>query len=117
MQCAGLGVRRLEPPELRGILAELKERLGALYGDRLLSVVLFGSQARGDAEAGSDIDVLVVLRDLRNPVEEIGRASGVTADVSLNHDVAITCLFRDEDWYAGDGGPLYLNIHREGVVV
>ncbi len=31
-------------------------------GPRLVSIVLFGSLARGDAAAGSDIDLLVVAR-------------------------------------------------------
>jgi len=35
-----------------------------VLGDRLTSVVLFGSVARGQAEPGSDIDLLVVCREL-----------------------------------------------------
>lgn len=34
------------------------------FGDRLVSVVLFGSHARGKARPESDIDVLVVIRGL-----------------------------------------------------
>jgi predicted nucleotidyltransferase len=37
------------------------------FGDRLAAVRLFGSQARGDSDANSDIDVLVVIRDLTEP--------------------------------------------------
>jgi predicted nucleotidyltransferase len=37
---------------LKTILAKLRQRLEALYGERLVRLVLFGSQARGDAEAG-----------------------------------------------------------------
>jgi predicted nucleotidyltransferase len=37
-------------------LAELRQRLQAHYGARLAYLVLFGSQARGDAGPGSDID-------------------------------------------------------------
>ena len=46
------------------VLEELKERLSAAYGERLHAVVLFGSEARGDARPDSDIDVLVVLETL-----------------------------------------------------
>ncbi|NJL01586.1 MAG: nucleotidyltransferase domain-containing protein [Spirulinaceae cyanobacterium RM2_2_10] len=44
------------------ILKQLKQNLIALHGDRLVHLTLFGSQARGDQEPESDIDVLVVLR-------------------------------------------------------
>lgn len=33
-------------------------------GDNLVAVVLFGSRARGEAEAGSDWDRLVIAHDL-----------------------------------------------------
>lgn len=36
--------------------------LQAVYGDELVSVVLYGSAARGEHRAGSDLNVLVLLR-------------------------------------------------------
>jgi len=57
--------RRLPPPErLDRLLQELVQALLATQGDNLVSVVLYGSVARGDAHDGSDIDLLVVFRDL-----------------------------------------------------
>ena len=38
-------------PKIKPILDELREALAAHYGERLSKLVLFGSQARGDAEA------------------------------------------------------------------
>ncbi|MBF2002201.1 MAG: nucleotidyltransferase domain-containing protein [Synechococcales cyanobacterium C42_A2020_086] len=49
-------------PTLQPILKQLKQDLTELYSDRLINLTLFGSQARGDSESDSDIDVLVVLR-------------------------------------------------------
>jgi len=36
-------------PLARSILAELRRRFETLYGDRLARMILYGSQARGDA--------------------------------------------------------------------
>ena len=38
--------------------------LGQRFGDRLVSIVLFGSRARGQAQPESDVDLLVVIRGL-----------------------------------------------------
>jgi uncharacterized protein len=40
-----------------------KEKFVSLFQDDLISLVLFGSQARGDATSDSDIDILVVLKE------------------------------------------------------
>ena len=47
------------------ILKRLRAALGELYGERIERVVLFGSRARGEAGEGSDYDVAVFLKDLR----------------------------------------------------
>ena len=44
----------------RKSLARFLERLEAECGDRVQRVVLFGSRARGDHDAESDVDLLVV---------------------------------------------------------
>jgi predicted nucleotidyltransferase len=48
-------------PKTKAILRQVRPRLAAVHGERLRGVVLFGSEARGDAEADSDIDLLVLL--------------------------------------------------------
>ncbi len=102
---------------LEQILIELRSRFETLYGERLAEMVLFGSQARGDSQAGSDIDVLVVLRGDVSPVAEIERTGEVVADLSLEHTVVISCVFVDERRYARGTGPLLRNIRREGLPV
>jgi predicted nucleotidyltransferase len=104
-------------PRIRTILAELRSRFETLYGDRLVKLILYGSQARGDADADSDIDVLVVLKGEVNPFEEIERGSHVTADVSLEHDVVISSVYVPEERYNRGNGPLLLNVRVEGVSV
>jgi uncharacterized protein len=103
--------------KLATILAELRGRFEALYGTRLIQMILFGSQVRGDAERGSDIDVLVVLRDEVSPCDEIARTVEDVADVSLHHDGVVSCVFISEERFDRERSPLLLNIRREGVPV
>jgi uncharacterized protein len=102
---------------LKTILTQLKHDLSALYGDRLIHLTLFGSQARGDADTGSDIDVLVVLHPPVNPGEEIKRTGNIVAALSLHHDVVISCLFMDELHYQTRNSALLRNIRTEGVLL
>jgi len=46
---------------LSEILGGLHHYLEGLYCDRLIQIILYGSQARGHAQPDSDIDVLIVL--------------------------------------------------------
>jgi uncharacterized protein len=102
---------------LSPILSRLKQELTDLYGDRLIHLTLFGSQARGDAELGSDIDILVVLKSPVNPGSEIKRTGKTIADLSLCYDVVISCIFMDETSYQTRNGSLLRNIRKEGILL
>jgi predicted nucleotidyltransferase len=103
--------------KLQIILTELRRRFRALYGERLVRMVLFGSQARGDAERGSDTDVLVVLKGSVSPGQEISRTSEITADLSLQQNEVISCVFVSDEQFQQEGSPLLINVRREGVAV
>jgi predicted nucleotidyltransferase len=100
---------------VQSIIPEIRTTLSTIYGARLVNLLLFGSQARGDADPGSDIDLLVVLKDPVNPCEEISRVSEATSRLSLAYDTVISCLFMQEDRYLHENSPLLLNIRREGM--
>jgi predicted nucleotidyltransferase len=102
---------------LTGILAELRKRFERLYGPRLVSLVLYGSQARADAEPGSDIDVLVVLEGPVDPMQEIARTELDVAQISLEEDVAIATVFVSREQFQREQSPLLMNVRREGVPV
>ncbi|PYU20599.1 MAG: hypothetical protein DMG30_20565 [Acidobacteria bacterium] len=53
------------------LLKELKEALQGIYGSRLRGLYLYGSYARGDEVAESDVDVLVVLEQITSYGAEI----------------------------------------------
>lgn len=102
--------------KLKNILMQLRSHFEQLYGDRLTQMVLYGSQARGDARPDSDIDILVVLKGQVNPGEEIKITSHIRADLSLTNDEVISCLFMDEQRFIHYNGPLLRNIRKEGML-
>ena len=103
--------------QLVPILHELRHRFESFYGERLVQMRLFGSQARGDATSGSDIDVLIVLQGPVNPGDEITRTSELTASLSLQHNVVISRVFVSNEQFTDEQSPLLLNVRREGIPV
>ena len=103
--------------ELKQVLQEFRQRLIEIYGGRLVRMVLFGSQARGDASPESDVDVLVVLQGTVWPGEEIVRTGPATAALSLEHGIVLSCTFTSEESFSAVRTPLLAIIRREGVTV
>jgi len=102
---------------LGAILPGLRRRFEELYGGRLVKLVLYGSQARGEAHKYSDIDILVVLKGPVHPGQEIERTGESVSGLSLEYDAVIQCLFLDEEQYAAAESPLVENVAREGVEI
>ncbi len=103
--------------EVRCIVGEVRRRFERLYGERLVQVILFGSHARGDAEPGSDIDLLVVLEGQVSPCDEIERSSEVLEELCLRYDCVISCVFMGEQHFRQRQGPLLRSVRRDGLVV
>lgn len=103
--------------KLSEILAELRRSLETLYRDRLVQIILYGSQARGDARLDSDIDVLIVLREPVDFVVEVERTSHFVAALCLKHNVLISCAFVGIERFQHENGGFFRNVRREGVAV
>ena len=102
---------------LTAVLDQLRAGLEALYGPRLVHIILYGSQARDDALPDSDVDILVVLQGPVDPGAEISRTGHLTASLSLQYNVVISCAFIAEERFRSEHSPFLLNVHREGVPV
>lgn len=98
------------------ILDEIKTQLNKAYSDRLSGIVLYGSQARGDASSDSDIDLLVLLdgkidygRDLEKNISALYPLS-----VKLGSRISAKPV---NSWdYENFDCPLFRNAHKEGVL-
>ena len=103
---------------IQRILKKLQKALLARYGAKLSQVILFGSQARGEASADSDIDVLVVLEDQTEDfAREYENWSDWVSDELLDSGELINLIITSHQRYNSVKSPLYLNIHSEGVLI
>ena len=100
----------------RQALKELVEGLKKLYGDNLSRVILYGSKARGDATEDSDIDVLVVLKDIDRKHDEIHRITEISAPICLKYDLLISAIPVREEMILSEEKTLFIEtVLKEGI--
>lgn len=103
-------------PEQRAATEELVRRLPAHYPGRIISMVLFGSVARGDYTADSDIDVLVIAEQVDSNFK--WEVWGIGSEVSLEFDVILNLhIYSLAQWVSlrDRRQTLWRNVEREGV--
>lgn len=96
------------------VLAELEK----LLGEDLVSVVIFGSVARGDFKEGSDIDVLIVAKSFPESYSRrisllVPIAEGARRKVP-DHPVQFYPLRVDE---ASKSRPIYLDLLTDSIIL
>ena len=80
-------------------------------------VILFGSQARGDARPDSDWDLLVLLNKKgKHNLNDFDEYAFPFEEIGWGHGVAInTLIYTQEEWDKGTSFPFYKNVMREGI--
>ena len=97
---------------------ELVEGIKNILEDNLISIVLYGSVARGTATEESDIDIAIIVKqefdiELRDKVVELA------VDIDLKYDTVLSIVDIDYNKYLEwqDIMPFYKNIKKEGIVL
>ena len=99
------------------VIGEFVRKIRLLYGDRLKRILMYGSCARNEATAESDIDLAVVLAGDVVPGKEIDRMIDIITDINLEYGVLLSVYPVSEENYRSMNSPLLMNIRKEGTVV
>ena len=99
------------------VFQELKQSLTDLYQEKLVKIILYGSQARGTATTDSDVDILVVLKDEVSAFDEILRMAEITTTIGLKYDELISIFPIAESRFLAQLTPLLQNVKSQGIVL
>ena len=106
--------------QLSRLLSTLTEELQSQLGSDLWLLLLYGSRARGEAQADSDVDLFVVLRRASEAAQE--KVRQVAYDVMWEADFAyVFSLYLTDvlhyETLEQHGSSFLRNVQREGKVL
>ena len=99
------------------VLPQIRENLKQIYGEQLDKLILFGSQAKETAQPDSDIDILIVLKDIFNYSQESEKISQPIADLCLEYNVLISCAFATSEQLENYNSGFFRNVRQDGLLI
>ena len=97
---------------------ELVEGLKNIFKYNLVSIVLYGSFARGTNTADSDIDIAIILKQEYDKVSR-DKVIDLAVDIDLKYDTVLSIVDIDYDNFIEwqEVLPFYKNVKKDGVVL
>ncbi len=97
---------------------ELVRGLLRLLPEQTVQIVLYGSVARGTAEADSDIDIALFLNGRLSSAQQ-DALSDLIVDLNLKYDKVFSVVDIDQQTYLKwrHVTPFYQNVSKEGIVL
>ena len=86
------------------------------YEDFVQAVILFGSEARGEATIKSDVDIAIISTRPLNHKERYGFLMDVPGDVKDDVDYQVCCI-RTDSLYTDKLTHIGTSIKKEGLII
>ena len=102
---------------MNNVVEQCKKHLVEYYGDRFKSLIVYGSVARNEATAASDIDLLVLLHLPFDYFQELKAIVALLYPIQLESDYLISARPAGVEEFEQGTLQLYRNIRREGISV
>lgn len=108
------------PQTMQKLLERYVMEIQKIYGIHLKKIIMYGSYARGDFGADSDMDIMILLDMSDLELKQYSRQlSYMTYDFNLDNDIDIKPIAKSEEHFKKwiENYPFYANVQREGVVL
>jgi predicted nucleotidyltransferase len=106
----------LNQEHIKKILFEFKDYVKEILQSKFVELILYGSYARGDYEFGSDVDVLLLVKEKLTKREK-ERVSIKATELSLKYDIVISCFTYLYQAYKTWETPFLMNVRNEGIKI
>lgn len=98
------------------IIKQFKKQLLQEYPGQIVSVIVYGSKARGDHQPESDIDVLVIVKKDDWKFFDAIRRRGYELDAEIDYKMSIQVMSQRKFEYLHDNGFQFIhNVLRDAV--
>ena len=99
------------------LLQAFKRRLVEHYGERLKGVLLYGSEARGEADEESDVDLMVLLDGPVDTGREIREITEALYQLQIERDFfrPVEVIPVDVEDYESVNIGIFRNVKEEGI--
>lgn len=104
--------------QLDMILGFVANKANQVFAQKLDSVILYGSYARGDFDKESDIDIMILADITRQEIAAYKKPFlKLSSELGLENDIVITITLKDTVTFNKylSAMPFYQAIEREGV--
>jgi len=99
-------------------LSDLRQEIARRLPELRVRMTVFGSRARGDAEADADMDVLLEVETDRVALSDKQRLREIASEISLASGIIVSLLVVDQQIMKERGDfSLFDNIRDEGIAV
>ena len=102
------------------IILEFSNEVKWIFGSKLKKVILYGSYARGDYKADSDIDIMILTTFTDEEIENVENVIyDLAFDFQMRYLVDISVIIKNEEQFNYWLGalPFYDNVQREGIIL
>ncbi len=103
--------------KIQNILQEVKKKFKELYGNRLKTILLIGSYARGEEHEFSDIDLAVILEGEVDTYKEINLIVDAIYDINLEYNVLISVRPISEEDFKISKTEFLSTVKEEGIPI
>lgn len=100
------------------ILNSVASKANEIFAEKLDSVILYGSYARGDYDKESDIDIMILADIAREEIAAFKKPFlKLSSELGLENDIVITITLKDIATFNKylNAIPFYQAVEREGV--
>ena len=102
---------------IESVLASFTQKVKQVYGTRLEKIILYGSYARGTQNADSDIDVMIILKNIEINHEKVGVIGILLTEMKEQFNVLISMIPVTFQRYSESQRLFYKNVRKEGIVI